>query len=513
MSPLRPLILLLFLSLLWPDTALSQLLPSRTWTNRDGKKMRAELLRFGKDREAHLIYLRIRGGNIYKIQPETLARKDQALILKSRFDKDFHHHHNEEEDHHSFRPYLTGGRPSISATIYSEVDNNRLALRLTLDGERLSEGAAIVLTGSDSGYIRTPYDADAVSYRKDKESLTVYLDEEADSFYRIIAGGGRPSLLVESTSKSLHPINIPPNDLTALQKVARAYRSLDQLSTDHTWWSVFQNMSAEEVTALVKQRAGLTVAESKPAMKEPAEASSIAPARDWQVLATGETINAEVAAFFGDQVELRLAGGDKRKIQIAALSPTCRNQLASIRMDHSIAQAWHPHDDVYTWYWPIDVTDPGARLAHTGLLFTIQRETGQPTLFLQTHYENAEGTGIENTKLKSSDVSLDMDFPADAPTYRLRTPDRTIEWYALPDDYVELLMVATPVLHNLELSLVAADGESSTEPMDAEAFQTSMEVVEIYRIWHSLLTMEEPPAQAEETPTPPADKTEAATAE
>lgn len=478
------------------------ILEMREWTNADGKKIRAELLTFGNELRQGKIRLRLAGGKVFTLAPDALSREDQAIILKTKFEKLFRGRFSERMNAHFFYSKRISAAEQDDGTVAyigNDIEGGWMRMRLNLDADRADECSAILLVRQGADSVRIGVSEDDVDYGRGSATVDVSLTDESDRVANLFTQPNQVRILLEDKRGKFSELKLSAAEGLALQEVSTAFRDLQHLTDDHVWWTTFQEISEKEFASLMAERNP----PPEPPKPEPSKViEPIVPMRDWTIAETEGAFRAEVMSFDRNRIVFR---GEDRKVTLHGLTdltPENRSVLAEARLRHALGRNWHPYDDRFAWHWPIDKTDSDARLAYEGLLFVIERETGKPGLFFQVTSGAPDETDPKSRPsewmLTGLKIPMDLEFRPSPGTRKLRTLDRTTWWFPVSDEYAEVLVVASPALEGLRIGTELA-GEAA-EPVllgDAE-FKASIEALEIFRAWMSLLNEGEEEEPTEE---------------
>ncbi|NNE90673.1 MAG: hypothetical protein HKN23_03415 [Verrucomicrobiales bacterium] len=206
-------------------------------------------------------------------------------------------------------------------------------------------------------------------------------------------------------------------------------------------------------------------------------------------------------------MKFKTPDGETRSHDLDDLSPAGREILAARRLELSLNQTWHPHDETFAWYWPKNWTDPNNRVARRTFLFAINRETGESKLFLQQRYDSPDAPPIANCRIRGKTVQLDLMFNVNKDALKLRSPGNTKLWLPVSDDFARVLLTASPALEGLNFEIKSPLAEPQSGDFTAEEFAASLEAIEIYRAWKSLVHKNSPLDPFAEPETPPEPKT------
>ena len=216
----------------------------------------------------------------------------------------------------------------------------------------------------------------------------------------------------------------------------------------------------------------------------------------WEIQATGEKFDAALmkferrkAIFQKDPTDAATA----RELLTSALIFENREVLTALRIKNSLTEIWHPIDDHLNWYWPAIDDKVHDRTGQNLILVAVDRETEKPRLFLQQRYETPPSNRPVSARIRGKVIELDLPFELDGDTMKVRDASNTRVWFALPEDFCDILVVATPAMEGLKFTHKLNDGtETSGEFTEAE-FKASIEAIEIFRLWHSLVKTEKSP--------------------
>lgn len=463
------------------------LLPERIWTNADGKKIRAELLDFDSKSADGSVRLRMKGGNIFKVQPGSLSREDQAVILKARFENSFRSRYSESMAAHFFYSNQVDRKADDKVVAYIGNDHESSWLRLKIGAHReiLEGGETVIIMAGDASPLRLKYDPDDIDEGRSNYILDTSLTKSADALPPIFANYQKARVLIESKSGTYTEIKLSSPEKLGLKEVSDAYKTLSNLTTDHVWWTTFQGINADEFKKLSDQKAMEETAEQA-APEQMEDSGPILGAQEWTDERSGESFYAEVAGFERHLVNFKLEGEQFRSLPVADLNEAGRDLLAQARIVQSLYNSWHPYDDDYLWLWPKEWTDPADRIEKQVFLVAVNNETAEPALFLQSRYDTDSAVDIATCKLISPKVYLDIDIPESAPSLKLRGRTSSKVWHLLNGEIADLLLVAAPGIESFEFEITPVDGEPQTAEFTAEEFDASLEALEIYRTLKSL---------------------------
>ena len=488
---IRCLSLFLFLFILFLSNGRGQaILDERVWTNEDGKRIRAELLKFGKEADKGLVRLRVKGGSVYTLAPETLSREDQAVILKARFEHLFRTRFNEGMAAHFFYskkvPRDSEGKKTV-AYIGNDFEGSWMRIKVYLPSEIASKGVSLMFIAKGTEPLSLPYGEEDINRGRSYSTIDLSLTKHANEVAKLFNEPGSVKIVIKSSDGIYTQVKLSSSEAAGLKEVAQAFRSLASLTTDHVWWSVFQGLDPTEIAKLQDEKK----MEAPLVENQPEPSGPVLPLQEWTLEKSGKSFLAEVIGFDRHRVIFKPDGGPLRSEPLESLSPQDRSVLAERRLELELYQSWHPYDDEYTWYWPKNWTDPGERIRKQALLFAINRETGAPRLFLQQRFDTDSAVSISSSKLKSPKVSLDLDIHGGT-AMQLRSQENTVIWLPLSEDYASLLLIASAALESLEYDLAPASGSHQVGEFTGEEFEASVEAIEIYRAWHSLITPSKP---------------------
>lgn len=466
--------------------------PLREWTNNDGKKIRAELLAFGNETQKGLVHLRLKGGAVYKVKPETLTREDQAIILKAKFDKLFRSSFsNRMEAHFFYSKKIPADEQDENTIAYigNDIEDGWIRLQTYLPSRQAEDGVALmaVRTGADS--IRVEFDEDDIEFDRRYALLDVSLTNHADEFAELLADPSDLKFIIESSNGSFSEIELTHPEKLALQEVSQTFQALNPLTTDHVWWTTFTEMERAEFDELRKkdEEPPEPVVPAMPKEKEP-----ILPSQPWTMEGNGNTFTAAVMGFDREKVLFRLDSEKSQSIPLEELSPSNREVLAARRLELSLYQTWHPHDEKFAWNWPLSWTEPDDRISKQAILFVIDRETGEPGLFLQLQFNQPDAPSIASCRLQGKSVAIDLAFPVKHSTLKLRSSSRTTLWLPISEDAAEILVVASPALEGFTSEIDSPTAGVQKGEFSDKEFEASLEAIEIYRAWKSLVSIETP---------------------
>lgn len=456
------------------------ILPERVWTNTNGKKIRAELLGFNPRTDQGTVRLRMKGGNIFKLKPESLSREDQAVILKARFNENFRARYNENTGAHFFYSKQVPQKDDDKIVAYIGNDHESAWVRLKVNAHRdlVEDGKKVLLMAGNEIPIRIPYSDEDIEHGRFHSTIDLSLTKYGTALTKLFARPDKIQVLIEAGSDSFTEIKLTRPEKLGLKEIADTYLTLSKLTTDHVWWTTFQGLDPEEFKKLAEQKA----MEEAPQKVE--DTGPVLPLQEWN---DGQrTFMAEVSGFDRHFAIFKLEDGKKQSIPVVDISREGREQLVAARQNRSIYQTWHPYDDEFTWYWPKTSTDPAERIEKRIILYAKNRETGEPGLFLQQRYDTDSAIDIASCKLKAPKVYLDVDFPDGGRVLKLRGRTSTKVWYHISGEIAELLLVAAPGIESFEYEITPAEGEAQRGKFNDEEFRMSIEALEIYRIEKSL---------------------------
>ena len=479
------------------------MMKEREWTNADGKKVRAELLDFVDDS----VRFRMANGSVFKVDPRSLIREDQAVLLKARIDHFFRNQFSEKSDAHFFyskRIPKDGRDGNTVAYIGNDPGEAWLRLKVNADPDIADRGAKVLLIGEAAGPIEIPYDEDDIGGGRQQAIIDLSLSKHRDTVSRIFENPSLARIVIESDQGIYTEVPLSREEKIAIQEVVSTYESLLPLTTDHVWWTTFQGVDIETFRELTR-------VEPEPDENTPTvmpipntDQKPVLPIQTWEIESSGDSFTAAVSGFDRHRVLFLLEDGSTRATSVEELTRVGRESLASARMKHAFYKSWHPIDEDHSWYFPHHWPDPDERTAQALILFAINRETGRPELFLQQCFKNKEAVGINSCTLKAGEVFADIELPVDRGTLKLREKNGTKVWIHLNREICELLLVASPALEKLSSRITPETGSPQSDEFSEHAYEASMEAIEVFRAWHSLLDIKprDPVDVANPTPEP-----------
>ncbi|MDA7597917.1 hypothetical protein N8813_03215, partial [bacterium] len=96
-------------------------------------------------------------------------------------------------------------------------------------------------------------------------------------------------------------------------------------------------------------------------------------------------------------------------------------------------------------------------------------------------------------RIRGKVLELDLPFELNGDTMKVRDASNTRVYFALPEDFCDVLLVATPALEGFQFSHKLNDGTETTGEFTEAEFKASIEAIEIFRLWHSLVKTEKSP--------------------
>ncbi|NNE91325.1 MAG: hypothetical protein HKN23_06730, partial [Verrucomicrobiales bacterium] len=229
----------------------------RDWTNQDGKKIQAELLTFGDESNDGLVRLRLKTGSVFKVNPETLTRADQALILKARFENRFRSKFSERMNAHFFYSKKVPAdeqRKKTVAYIGNDFEGAWLRIKAFVNSDVAVRGIAFLAVGQGTEPIRIEYDEDSIEFDRGSATLDLSLTKHADAFATLLENPEKMKLVIENETGIYSEIKLSDSEIEALGEVIRAYGDLKSLTTDHIWWTTFQGIDPVEFTELLRAK-------------------------------------------------------------------------------------------------------------------------------------------------------------------------------------------------------------------------------------------------------------------
>ncbi len=449
----------------------------REWTNTDGKKLKAELLVFGKEADEGIVRLRMSDGVVHKIEEASLSREDRALILKERFKSQFRSNFNARMDAHFFYSKLIPEQDEEESTI-AYIGNDEkggwLRVKVSLKSGAAKDGVALMIVGKGAPPIRIEYGSEDLEFYAGNVQLDLSLTKHSADLATLLESPDAIKFVIEKGDKTYSEVVLSDTELKSLTRVSSAFRKLAELSTDHVWWATFRDLDIDEINARLKaEEEAKMMAAQKP---EPEKQQPLTEKLTWQTEATGETFDAVLLGF-----ERQRATFDSRAVPVLELTAANREVLAALRMEHSLKANWHPVDDGFGWYWPKDDS------CRNVLIFAVERETGKPRLFLQQKFDIAPTGRPTSARIRGKVVDLDLPFPVSNGAMKLRAETETTVWLPLREEYCEVLMIASPALEGLRFEHQTADGEMKKGDLTEAEFDASVESIEVFRLWHSLV--------------------------
>lgn len=458
------------------------ILPSRTWTNNEGRTLKAELLKFTQEiNEKGIVRLRLRSGSTVPINPGTLSNQDLSIILKAWFDSsEFRRRYNKGNQSHFFYSNEVSSKDadkSAVAYIGNDVDSSWLRLRLGANRNLITQGQAVVFVDHRDQIVRIPYTQDDIENRQSTAVVDLSLTKHKNQLLSIWAAPANGKLYIEDKSKKYLAVKLSNREKVGFREITQAFSWLDQVSDDPIWWETLTGQKPPEKPEPTKG----TMA--------PEPQKPITELKNWALEKSGEVFEAEVMAFDRQQVNFRTVDGSSRKENIADLNRGSRMTIAKVRLEHTFKPSWHPFENDHQWFWPkAQKSEDNGKTAFDQpcLLFALAKEDDKPTLILQTRYPNQSGTSIESARLMAEPVALSLDLSADeGRSHELRSDQHTTTWYMINQEEIDLLMIAAPGIEAIEIEVTSSKGKTHREKLTDSQFRSTLEAIEIYRTWHS----------------------------
>lgn len=464
----------------------SQSVKERVWTNLNGKKIRAELLMAGYHSGDDTIQLRIKGGNIFKVDPATLIREDQALILKTIFEKSFRSRYNKDMGAHFFYSKQAGKEDNEKTVAYIGNDHRSAWMRMKVRAHPglVNDGTRIMIIG-EGHPVRINYTPEDVEAGRGNSSIDLSLTKYGENVSSLFSNPGRLKILIETESGRYTEVRLSKPEKQGLKEVADAFLTLSKLTTDHVWWTTFQGLDPEVFKKTLEDEA-MAEAAAKKNNGSPVDSGPLLPSQEWNEERNQTVFTGELTGFTRHLAKFLCEGDSERLVPVGNFDKAGRELLVSTRQARALYESWHPYDDEYIWHWPKRWNESAERIEKQAILFAVNRETGDPGLFLQQRTASSSEESIVGCKLKSPGVHLDIDLHA-GQSLKLRKPTGYIVWYRLAPEVVELFLVASPGMEDLEYEISLASGSVEKGKFSADEFRASIEALEIYRIRKSLI--------------------------
>lgn len=462
----------MILIFLFPSFLAAQAIsPYRTWTHSSGKTIQAELLKFSDEYDRKgVVRLRMKGGTTHSITPLHLSAVDRTTILKSFLQHRFNTEYDRSSNSYSTRSKRIKGKyASYKSTGYIgfNADKSWLKLRVAIPRSTPKEKAYLLINHAND-LLRIDLEDSNLTSRY----LEVDASEHIAMLNKLWLKPEQTKVYIEDSNGKYTSVPISSTEKDSFKETTKAYTLLT--STDHLlWWATYKGL---DPASLKKEKPKEEdVAIDLPPLTEP---------KNW-TLANGETLHAALKAFSAHKIVFEIPNGDSDPIRkhylIDELDRDTREQIAKLRMNHSLQTKWHPYDDNFAWYWPKE--NKSINL----LLFTIETKTGVPHLYFQTRYGNTTGEKLKSCRISSPNISLDMQLilnPQD--TLHLRSGTSTKHWHKLSDQEANLLLIAAAGIEKIEFEVVPETGEPIQKFLSDDEFKSSIEAIEVYRAWHSL---------------------------
>ncbi|MDC0258861.1 hypothetical protein OAK43_01375 [Verrucomicrobiales bacterium] len=470
------------------------LLPSREWTNTDGKKLRAELLVFGKESEQGLVRLRMKNGTVHKVEESSLSRIDRALILKEQLKAQYRSDFNTRMDAYFYYAKKIPAKEEEDRTIAyvgNDLKGAWIRLKANLKGGIGKDGLALMIMGVGAPPIRIEYTAEDIEFFRGGAQLDLSLTKHNEALGTFLKDSEKMKFLIEDADKNYREIPLNDNEISALSQVSATFEKFRDLTSDTTWWATFKGI---DPALLVKQEAEKeTPPIPQPIPEIPKPLSEIVT---WEIKATGEKFDAALktfdrkkAIFQNDPTDAATA----RELLAADLIFENREVLTALRIKNSLTEIRHPIDDRLNCYWPAIADKAHDRTGQNLILFAVDRETEKPRLFLQQRYETPPSNRPVSARIRGKVLELDLPFELNGDTMKVRDASNTRVYFALPEDFCDVLLVATPALEGFQFSHKLNDGTETTGEFTEAEFKASIEAIEIFRLWHSLVKTEKSP--------------------
>lgn len=215
------------------------------------------MLTFGNELRQGKIRLRLAGGKVFTLAPDALSREDQAIILKTKFEKLFRGRFSERMNAHFFYSKRISAADQDDGTVAyigNDIEGGWMRMRLNLDADLADECSAILLVRQGADSVRIGVSEDDVDYGRGSATVDVSLTDEADRVANLFTQPNQVRILLEDKRGKFSELKLSAAEGLALQEVSTAFRDLQHLTDDHVWWTTFQEISEKEFASLMAER-------------------------------------------------------------------------------------------------------------------------------------------------------------------------------------------------------------------------------------------------------------------
>ncbi|MEO0416561.1 MAG: hypothetical protein AAF226_16580, partial [Verrucomicrobiota bacterium] len=293
------------------------ILNTRQWTNQSGQKMSAEMLAFGSEWDRGLVKLRRKGGQVFQVDLTTLSETDQAVILKQKVSRGFRTRSSDEaEFFYSKRVDGRKGKPITESYIGSDPESSWVRIKNRIPVSAGSNGKALIYTGAGDP-VRIPYEFEDVEMSGGCVTVDLSLTKHTADLANLLQQPNRLRILIEKTDGSYGNHQLSANEIAAITDVVSAFRVMRRVSPDFVWWSVYKDLSDEQIAELRKPDVPEEVEMPQPVVTQGPEA--IYPMNQWTEHQTQTAFFAEVMGFDGHRVKFRMDLGGERAMPITDL--------------------------------------------------------------------------------------------------------------------------------------------------------------------------------------------------
>lgn len=469
----------------WTAPASAQVLvPAREWTSSDGKTMLAELLRF----DGANARFRLKNGNVHEVLDDRFSRKDQATLLKARFDSDFRRSYSDVLNANFFYSKHLAEDDWIGrcyAYIGSDADSVWLRFTMYPRAQTLSEAVAILLVGAGP-QVRLEYESGEVDSGRGKkgawENVDISLSKLADQVLPLLEASDEFGVFLEDEAGAKYPFVLTREEQAAFRDVAAHYRKIADLASDKAWWTAFRVLKPGEKDE--PENGAVAQADPLARFRDPDRAAVI-PSRPW-TNALDQTLEAAVIGFNGGAVVLRETGGDLREVPLTGFVDEDQHLLLKTRLDGTFERSVHPIDDGLQYYWPaswgLDQT------SHQGLILAIDPQTKEPHLILQSYTGKLGGEKLARTLFRGDQMDREIEISM-AQQISLQSDPDTWGWLSLTGDALEAVL---PLAESkaIYFRLFASDDREDNGAFRSNEVRATQEAIALYQ-WLEMVSLPE----------------------
>lgn len=479
----RLLSVFVFLAAAGPILHAQALLPAQDWTSNDGKKLRAELLRF----DGENAMLRMANGNVFSIPDSRFDRESQAILLNARLYSGFRETYSAVLNANFFYSNQLAEDDWVGRCYgYIGADSEKVWLRLAiyLTGEQLSRSNALVIEG-EGAPARIEYDIDDIEYGESKRRRYEHVDISLTKVPEAVTLFESPDDLMfffENSEGAKIPHPLSEEERLGLNELAVHFRKAKNLAEDKALWTAFRVRKPGETDDPNSAPAAVDPLEK---FRDPDQPPLLAT-RPW-TNPLDQTVEAEVAGFNGQNVVLRKTDGAILEVPLGGFLPADQQLLVAKRLE-DFEVDFHPVDRKLRWIIPRG-SDPWSRRT---LMVAVDPQTKKPRLFLQQFSRRFGGQRLKSVMIRGDHMDDELRIAMDDQLDQFGG-DSTWSWVELTGETLETALTLTEA-REIYFRLYDQEDKTDTGSFRGGEVRSSKEAIALYH-WLNLVEVQlpEPP--------------------